>query len=71
MKYEPASRRLLMWAVVGAIAAWGLMLGLGSYLGLDPATPDRDLRRFAIVTGCVGAFLAFWGAAFWLRGRRK
>ncbi len=71
MNYEPTNRRVLLWAVVGGLAAWGLLLGLGSYLGLDPGTPDRDFRRMAIVTGCVAAFLAFWGAALWLRGRRE
>lgn len=71
MDYEPANRRMLMYLVAGGLAAWGLMLGLGSFLGLDPATPDYDIRRFLIITGCVGAFLAFWGVALWTRRGRR
>ena len=70
MESEPTNRRLLFWLVVGGLIAWGLLLGLGSYLGLDPGTPDRDVRRLAFVTGSVGLFLAFWMAALWLRSRR-
>ncbi len=70
MDHEPTNRRMLLWLVAGGLAVWGLLLGLGSFLGLDPGTPDFDIRRFAIITGCVGAFLAFWLGAMWLRGRR-
>jgi hypothetical protein len=71
MDYEPANRRMLMWLVAGGLAAWGLMLGIGSFLGLDPETPDYDIRRFLIITGCVGAFLAVWGVALWTRRDRS
>lgn len=70
MDHEPTNSRQLMWLVAGGLAAWGLFLGLGAYLGLDPETPDRDIRRFLVVTGCVGAFLAVWLGAVWLKGKR-
>ena len=70
MDHEPTNHRVLMWSIVGGLAAWGLLLGLGSFLVLDPGTPDFDLRRLAAITGAVGAFLAFWMAALWLRSKR-
>jgi membrane protein DedA with SNARE-associated domain len=71
MEREPTNRRLLLWTIVGALAAWGLLLGLGSFLGLDPQTPDHDIRRLAMVTGSVALFLAVWMGLLWLRGKRK
>jgi membrane protein DedA with SNARE-associated domain len=70
MEREPTNRRMLLWTIVGALAAWGLLLGLGSFLGIDPATPDHDIRRMAMVTGSVAVFLAIWLGLLWLRGRR-
>lgn len=70
MDREPTNSRQLMWLVAGGLAAWGLFLAIGSYLGLDPETPDRDFRRFLVVAGCVGAFLAVWLGAVWLKGKR-
>ena len=57
--------------VIGAVAAWAALLGLGAYLGLDPQTPDRDPRRLAVVAVTFGLFLAVWLGALWLRGRRR
>jgi membrane protein DedA with SNARE-associated domain len=71
MEHEPTNRRLLMRAVIGGLVAWGVFLGLGAYLGLDPETPDRDIRRLLLVGGSIGLFLAVWLAALWLRSRRK
>lgn len=70
MDHEPTNRRLLLGIVAGALAIWGALLALGAYLGLDPETPDRDVRRMLIVGGSVAAFLAVWLGAVWLRGRR-
>ncbi|RIK70464.1 MAG: hypothetical protein DCC67_20700 [Planctomycetota bacterium] len=69
MNREPASRRLI-WVIVLALAAWGGLLALGAYLGLDPATPDRDYRRLAVVAATTGGFLALWLGALAWRGRR-
>jgi hypothetical protein len=70
MEREPTNRRVLMWSIVGALALWGLLLGVGSYLGLDPGTPDRDLRRLAFVGGSVMIFLTIWLSLLWFRGPR-
>jgi membrane protein DedA with SNARE-associated domain len=70
MEREPTNRRLLLWSVAGALAVWGLLLGVGSYLGLDPGTPDRDVRRLAFVGGSVAVFLAIWLLLLWRRGPR-
>ena len=63
MEREPTNRRCCCGRSSAAWRLWGLLLGLGSYLGLDPETPDRDVRRLLIVGGSVGVFLAFWLAA--------
>jgi hypothetical protein len=69
MQREPSNRGL-MWLVVAALAAWGLLLGLGAFLGLDPGTPDYDLRRMGVALAAVGGFLGVWMAAWWARRRR-
>jgi len=70
MDHEPTNRRLLMRLVVGGLVAWGLLLALGAYLGLDPQTPDRDYRRLLVVAATVGGFLVMWLLALKLRGGR-
>ncbi len=70
MKYEPTNRRLLLWLIVAAVAAWGALLALGAYLGLDPQTPDRDFRRLWVVAGTTGGFLGLWLGALFFRRRR-
>ena len=63
----------MMWAIILALAAWGLLLAIGAYLGLwqpDGQVARRDVRRFWIVFGVVAAFLAFWGAAILFRTAR-
>ena len=69
MEREPTNSRVLLWAIVAGLAAWGALLALGAFLGLDPATPDADFRRLWVVAGVTGGFLAFWMAALWLRKR--
>ena len=70
MKHEPTNRRVLLWAIVVGLAAWGLLLALGAYLGLDPQTPDRDFRRLWVVAATTGGFLVFWLGMLLLRRRR-
>ena len=70
MNHEPSHRRVLLWVIVAALAAWGCLLGLGAYLGLDPQTPDRDYRRLWVVAAMTGGFLALWLGALALRSRR-
>jgi hypothetical protein len=69
MDREPTNSRLLMWVIIIALATWGALLALGAFLGLDPATPDRDYRRLLVVAAITGGFLAFWLAALLLRKR--
>jgi hypothetical protein len=69
MDYEPTNRRLLLCAIVAALAVWGGLLALGAYLGLDPQTPDRDFRRLWIVAAMTGGFLALWLGALYFRRR--
>jgi hypothetical protein len=61
MKYEPTNRRVLLWSIIVALAAWGVLLALGAYLGLDPQTPDHDWRRVGIALAAVAA--TCWVAA--------
>jgi hypothetical protein len=70
MQHEPTNRRLLLWAIVGGLVAWGCLLGLGAYLGLDPQTPDRDYRRLWVVVAMTGGFLVFWLLALATKRRR-
>jgi hypothetical protein len=70
MEREPTNQRLLLWAIIAALAGWGLLLSLGAYLGLDPETPDRDVRRLLAVGGSVAVFLTVWLAALWLSRKR-
>ncbi|MBX3426137.1 MAG: hypothetical protein KF688_10695 [Pirellulales bacterium] len=68
---DVAQRRRLLTLTIGAVAVWGAVLALGSYLGIDSQTPDRDVRRLAVMAGCSGLFVGAWLLALWLRSRRK
>jgi 4-amino-4-deoxy-L-arabinose transferase-like glycosyltransferase len=69
MQHEPTNRRLL-WYIVAGLVAWGILLAIGAYLGLDPQTPDRDYRRLWVVAAMTGGFLALWLGALALRNRK-
>ncbi|MCA9237185.1 MAG: hypothetical protein KDA44_17045 [Planctomycetales bacterium] len=68
---DSAQRRRLLTLTVGAVAAWGALLALGSYLGIDSQTPSRDVRRLAVMAACSGVFVGGWLLALWFRARRK
>jgi hypothetical protein len=70
MRYEPTNGRRLTTLIIGALVVWGLLLGLGAYLGLDPATPDRDFRRLWMVAAIVGGFVLSWVGLLALRRRK-
>lgn len=70
MEHEPTNRRMLIGAIVAGVVAWGALLGLGAYLGLDPQTPDRDFRRLWVVAATTSGFLAFWLLMLALKRRR-
>ena len=71
--HERSGKRILI-AIVVALAAWGVLLAVGAYLGMwhqgGGREGLRDPRRFWIVLGIVAAFLAFWGVALAVRTRR-
>ena len=68
---SPERSPVMMRALILALMAWGALLGLGAYLGLDDQTPSRDVRRLFVVAASIGLFLAIWLCALLLRGRRK
>jgi hypothetical protein len=70
MDREPTNSRVLLWSIVGALVAWGALLALGAYLGLDPQTPDNDYRRLWVVAAMTGGFLALWLLALASRRRK-
>jgi hypothetical protein len=63
------------WLPIGILAValllWAGMFALGAYLEVGADQPRHDIRKPLIVMGFMGAFLAFWGMALWLRSRRK
>lgn len=67
---ERTVRNRMLWLLVAAVAVWGGLLALGSYLGIDQQTPSRDIRRFAVMAGSTGIFLAVWVGAILLGKRR-
>lgn len=71
MDSEARQRQLMMRGVMGALAAWGILLAVGSFLGIDRQTPDRDFRRLLVVAATTGGFLLFWLAALRFGKRRQ
>ncbi len=66
---ERIRRKRMLWGLVAAVAIWGGLLATGSYLGIDEQTPSRDFRRFLVMAGSTGLFLALWIGAIFLRRR--
>jgi hypothetical protein len=71
---EPSPDRLLRWVMI-AVAVWGGMLALGTFLfGLDAETGKPAFRpnpfRGLIVLCVVGTFLGVWSLALRSRQRR-
>jgi len=56
--------------LVAALVVWTALLALGAYLEWGADQPRHDIRKPLIMLGSLGAFLAVWAAAFWLRSRR-
>lgn len=66
----PKDSRRLTWITFGVIAAWGGLLALGSFLGLDNKTPSFDWRRGGVMLACSGFFLLMWLLAMGGRAKR-
>jgi uncharacterized BrkB/YihY/UPF0761 family membrane protein len=68
------TQRQLFLLIAAGIGLWGLILAVGAsqnfrFLQDGPAPPLAwRAARFAIVTGSVGLFLAWWA---WLLSRRR
>lgn len=71
MNRPEASPKTILLCLIGGLAAWGIYLAIGSFLGQTFETGERqyDFRRGAIVLGCMGAFLGVW-AILLLKPRR-
>ena len=57
-------------AIAAALTVWGLLLAIGAALRLSSDDGATDPRKFWIVIGASGAFLAVWGVALVARRRR-
>jgi hypothetical protein len=57
--------------LIGALVVWAGWLALGTYLEWGADQPRHDPRKAWIVLGSMAGFLALWGVALVLRGRRR
>ena len=71
MDSETRKKWLPLAILAGALVIWASVFALGAYLEPSADKPVHDLRKPLIVLGSMAAFLSFWGAALWLRERRK
>lgn len=56
--------------IAGALASWGILLGIGAYFA--PSDPDKagDFRKLWVVAGMVLLFLLLWGSVLYARARK-
>jgi hypothetical protein len=67
---KPTNRWLPLAILAAALLVWGAMFALGTYLDIGADQPRHDIRKPLIIFGGMLLFLAFWGAALWLRSGR-
>ncbi|MCI0335200.1 MAG: hypothetical protein L0228_18480 [Planctomycetes bacterium] len=64
-----------LWRPFAILAAglmiWAGLFALGAFLESGAARPRHDYRKPLIILATMGAFLAIWGVALWLRSRRR
>lgn len=71
MMNENTRKNLLpIFMLAAALLIWAVMFAVGAYLEWGADQPRHDLRKPLIIMATMIGFLAFWGAALWLRGRR-
>jgi hypothetical protein len=58
-------------AIVAALVIWGGLLALGAYWAPSGEQAGHDRRKLWVVAATTFGFLAMWGLAIWLGGRRK
>jgi hypothetical protein len=57
--------------LAAALIVWAGLLALGAFFELGADRPRHDFRKPLFVLGAMAAFLAVWGLALWVRGRRE
>jgi membrane protein DedA with SNARE-associated domain len=57
--------------LAAALVIWAALLALGAFLELGADQPRHDFRKPMLVLGAMAVFLAVWGLALWMRGRRQ
>jgi hypothetical protein len=65
------SRWWPLLAIVAALVIWGGLLALGAYWAPSGEQAGQDRRKLWVVAATTLGFLAMWGLAIWLGGRRK
>jgi hypothetical protein len=71
MNDNQRTRWLPLILLGSALLLWAAMLAIGAFLQLGADQPASDLRKPLAILGAMCVFLAAWGVALWLRGRRK
>ena len=70
MNHDQRRKWLPLAILAAALVVWAGVFALGAYLEPGADQPRHDVRKAIIILGSMGVFLAFWGAALWLRSRR-
>lgn len=70
MSVDENKRWLPVLAIVGALAAWGVLLAAGAYLAPGDPGSAGDFRKLWVVAAMTGAFLLLWGGVLWVRARK-
>lgn len=60
----------LVAGIAGALAAWGILLGVGAYFAPSDPAKAGDFRKLWVVAGMILAFLTLWGSVLALRARK-
>ncbi|MEX0937641.1 MAG: hypothetical protein WDZ59_07250 [Pirellulales bacterium] len=64
-----ADRRAIRWIML-AVAVWGVLLALGTYLYVERVGMRiRPIAAALVVLVCTAAFLGLWAAVLARRGR--
>jgi membrane protein DedA with SNARE-associated domain len=71
MNFDWRKKWLPLAILAAALVVWAIMFAIGAYLEPGADRPHHDARKAFIILVTMGAFLAFWGIALWVRARRK
>jgi hypothetical protein len=68
---EPGPRRFLLWVVASVAAAWGLLAGLGAWLGDRYwLALRRSMTRIAVAVGAAAGIASWWVWHNWQHHQR-